>query len=126
MQLTGTPPGPPAPNASYTSTVFLAGMDEGSGGLDTRQNIIYRSLDGGQTWTSITTGPRFNPPGDGTCGYFAKMNPIWRHMGWGQPGVGPNGVVHYAYAAKGSDLDWRHRLHPLDRQRQHLVHIRSC
>jgi hypothetical protein len=102
VQLTGTPPGPPAPNASYTSTVFLATMDEGNGGLDTRQNIIYRSLDGGQTWTSSTTGPRFNPPGDGTCGYFAKMNPIWRHMGWGQPGVGPNGVVHYAYAQKGA------------------------
>ena len=30
------------------------------------------------------------------------MNPIIRHMGWGQPAVGPNGVVHYAYAGKGS------------------------
>src|SRR5262249_43241952 len=27
--------------------------------------------------------------------------PIWRHMGWGEPGVGPNGVVHYAYAGAG-------------------------
>ena len=32
---------------------------------------------------------------------FAMMNPIWRTQGWGQPGVGPNGVVHYAYAAQG-------------------------
>jgi hypothetical protein len=104
VQLTGTPPGPPAPNASYFSTVFLAGMDEGTGGLGTRQNIMYRSIDGGNTWTSIIMGPRFNPPGDGLCSsesFFAKMNPIWRTQGWGQPGVGPNGVVHYAYAAQG-------------------------
>jgi len=102
VQLTGTPPGPPPPIARYFSTVFIAGMDEGGGGLNTRQNIIYRSLDGGNTWTSTVTGPRFNPPGDGTCGYFAKMNPIWRHMGWGEPGVGPGGIVHYAYAGQGS------------------------
>jgi len=105
VQLTGTPPGPPAANAGYISTVFLAGMDEGSGGLGTRQNIMYRSSDGGNTWTSITMGPRFNPPGDGLCStgsFFAKMNPIWRYQGWGQPGVGPNGVVHYAYAGQGA------------------------
>jgi hypothetical protein len=102
VQLTGTVPGPPAPTASYTSTVFLAGMDEGGGGLSSRQNLMYRSTDGGATWTAITVGSRFSPPGDGTCGYFAKMNPIWRHMGWGQPGVGPNNTVHYAYATKGS------------------------
>jgi len=101
VQLTGTPPGQPPANAAYTSTVFVAAMDEGGGGLSTRQNVMYKSTDGGSTFTPIIMGPRFNPPGDGTCGYFALMNPIWRHMGWGQPGVGPNGVVHYAYAAKG-------------------------
>lgn len=104
VQVTGTPPGPPAPNATYTSTVFLAGMDEGGGGLSTRQNLMYRSTDGGVTWSSTTVGSRFNPPGDSLCAsnnYFAKINPIWRHMGWGEPGVGPNGVVHYAYAQKG-------------------------
>jgi len=104
VQVTGTPPGPPAPNASYTSTVFVAGMDEGGGGFSTRQNIMYRSTDGGATFTSVNVGARFSPPGDGVCAsnsYFAKMNPIWRHMGWGQPAVGPNGVVHYDYAAKG-------------------------
>ena len=36
--------------------------------------------------------------------FFAKMNPIWRHQGWGQPGVGPNGVVHYGYTGKGFAL----------------------
>ncbi len=105
VQLTGTLPGPPPPNAGYSSAVFLAGMDEGSGGLGTRQNIMYRSTDGGNTWTAIIMGPRFNPPGDGLCStgsFFAKINPIWRTQGWGQPGVGPDGVVHYAYAAQGA------------------------
>ncbi len=100
VQITGTPPAP-VRNATYISPVYVAAMDEGSGGLSTRQNHMFSSTDGGVTWTNITMGPRFNPPGDGTCGYFAKMNPIWRHMGWGEPGVGPNGVVHYAYAQKG-------------------------
>ena len=70
-------------------------MDEGGGGNATRQNIIYRSLDGGVTWTCTTMGPRFNAVGDGTCpsnSYFAKVNPILRHMGWGEPGVGPKDV----------------------------------
>jgi hypothetical protein len=30
--------------------------------------------------------------------YTTPVNGYWRHMGWGQPGVGPNNVVHYAYA----------------------------
>jgi hypothetical protein len=105
VQLTGTPPGPPAPNASYTSTVFLAAMNEGGGGLNQRQNIMFRSTDGGVSWTQITVGQPFNPPGDGLCStgsFFAKMNPTWRYQGWGQPGVGPNGVVHYAYAGQGA------------------------
>jgi len=103
VQITGTPPGPPAPNAGYTSSVFIAGMDEGGGGFATRQNIMYRSNDGGNTWTSVVMGARFNPPGDALCNsYFVQMNPIWRHMGWGEPGVGPNQVVHYAYATKGA------------------------
>ena len=40
-------------------------------------------------------GPRFNPVGDQSCGYFYQVNPIIRHMGWGEPAVGPGGVVHY-------------------------------
>jgi len=104
VQVTGTPPGPPPVNARFNSTVFIAAMDEGGGGLSTRQNLMYRSVDGGVTWTSVIMGPRFNPVGDGVCSsnnYFAEVNPIWRHMGWGEPGVGPNGVVHYAYAGQG-------------------------
>jgi Neuraminidase (sialidase) len=85
--------------------VFVAAMNEEGGGLTTRQNVMYRSTDGGTTWTSVTMGGVFSAVGDGVCAsnsYFAKINPIWRHMGWGEPGVGPNQVVHYVYAAKGA------------------------
>jgi hypothetical protein len=104
VQVTGALPGPPPATAGYTSTVFVAAMDEGGGGLTTRQNIMYRSTDGGATFTSVTMGARFNAVGDSVCpsnSYFARVNPIWRHMGWGEPGVGPNGVVHYVYAGQG-------------------------
>jgi hypothetical protein len=104
VQITGTPPGPPPPNAGFTSTVFVVGMDEGAGGLNTRQNILFRSTNAGVTWTSTAMGERFNAAGDSVCPsnhYFAIVNPIWRHQGWGEPAVGPGGVVHYAYAGAG-------------------------
>ena len=94
VQLTGTPPGVPSTTGGGTPAVFVASMDEGGGGLATRQNIMYRSTDGGTTWTSVTLGARFNPVGDSTCpsnSYFARINPIWRHMGWGEPAAGPRG-----------------------------------
>ena len=93
IQATGSPSG--------DGTVFVAGMDEGGGGLNNRTNLIYRSSDGGNSWTEIVMGDPFAPPGETGCGYFARISPIWRHMGWGQPAVGPNGVVHYAYAGRG-------------------------
>lgn len=95
VQLTGSPD---------NGTVFVAAMDEGGGGFNTRQNVMFQSGDGGVTWTSVLMGARFAPPGDSACPgnpYFARITPIWRHMGWGQPGVGPAGVVHYVYAGKG-------------------------
>jgi len=92
VQITGSP---------TDGTVFIAGMDEGGCAFNNRTNLMYRSLDGGNNWTRIVMGPPFAPPGDSVCGYFTKMDPIWRYMGWGQPGVGPNGVVHYAYAGRG-------------------------
>ncbi len=95
VQLTGSP-GP-------DGTMFVAGMNEGGGGFNNRTNLMYRSSDGGDTWTEITMGDPFAPPGDSLCSnpFFARIFPIWRHQGWGHPGVGSDGVVHYAYAGKG-------------------------
>ena len=82
-----------------TGDVYIAGMNEGGGGLTTRSNLMFRSTDGGNTWTNTYSGPTFNGPGRGASGYFATMfnNPAyWRHMGWGEPAA-LNGVVHYVY-----------------------------
>ena len=106
VQVTGSPRG--AKLVGKNSAVFVASMDEGGGANNTRQNVMYRSLDGGVTWTSTIMGPRFNPPGDAGCAsnsYFWQVNPIIRHMGWGQPAVGPKGVVHYVYAGQGTNGD---------------------
>jgi hypothetical protein len=85
-----------------TGHVYIAGMNEGGGGLTTRSNLIFRSTNGGNSWTKTYTGPTFNGPGRGASGYFATMynNPAyWRHMGWGEPAA-LNHVVHYVYAAR--------------------------
>jgi hypothetical protein len=99
IQLTGSP--------DDGGTVFIFGMNEGGGGISNRINWAYRSLDGGQNWTAIQMGAPFAPPGQALCGYFAAIpsspGPVWRHMGWGQPAVGPGGVVHYDYAARGTN-----------------------
>lgn len=107
VQITGAQVSPTANRGALKgyNSVFIASMDEGSGGLSTRQNVMWRSDNGGASWTQIIMGPRFAAVGDGTCGYFAKINPIWRHMGWGEPAVGPNNVVHYVYAAHGQGSD---------------------
>jgi hypothetical protein len=66
---------------------------------------MWRSTDGGTSWTSTTMGPRFAAVGDSTCGYLAKVNSIIRHMGWGEPAVGPNQIVHYVFAGAGTGGD---------------------
>src|SRR5437762_9598168 len=84
-----------------TGNVYVAGMNEGGGGLTTRSNLIYRSTDGGNTWTNTYTGPAFQGPHRTNSGYFATMydNPAyWRHMGWGEPAAF-NHVVSLVYAA---------------------------
>jgi hypothetical protein len=103
VQVTGSPRG--AKPVGKNSTVFIASMDEGGGGNATRQNLMFRSTNGGKTWTQVTMGPRYNPVGDTSCGYFYQVNPIIRHMGWGEPAVGPKGVVHYVYAGAGTHGD---------------------
>jgi hypothetical protein len=92
-----------------TGTVYVAGMNEMGGGLTNRQNLFYKSTDGGNTWTKTYTGPTFAGPGSTTCAsnsYFACMfsgPSFWRHMGWGQPAV-LNGIVSYVYDSRsGSD-----------------------
>jgi hypothetical protein len=93
-----------------TGDLYVAAMNEGGGGLTgPRSNLIYRSTDGGSTWTHTYTGPTFLGPGTGTCTtgnpYFATMfGSYWRHMGWGEPAA-INHVVHYVYAQHGSGSD---------------------
>ena len=85
-----------------TGDVYIAGMDEMGGGLTNRANKIYRSTDGGNTWTNTYTGPTFPGPGRSSSGFFATMysSPAyWRHQGWGQPAAF-NGVVSYVYDAR--------------------------
>src|SRR4030095_4348712 len=51
VQITGDP---------VTGDVYIAGMDEGGGGFPHNDiNKIYRSTDGGKTWTNTYTGPSF-------------------------------------------------------------------
>src|SRR5215472_5543506 len=95
-----------------TGDVYVAGMDENSGsgcssGCGTnRNNKIFRSTDGGNTFTNTYTGPSFIGPCRSNSGYFCTMysSPAyWRHMGWGQPAAF-NHVVSYVYSAQsGSD-----------------------
>jgi hypothetical protein len=99
VQLTGSP--------GSDGTVFSVGQNESGGGVGNtgQQNYMYRSTDGGVTWTSTTMGPTFTIAGSQSCGYFPAIPPIWRQTGWGQPAVGPGGVVHYVYAAHGTGSD---------------------
>jgi hypothetical protein len=100
VQITGSP--------GTDGTVFIASMDEGGGGASNRTNIVYRSTNGGVSWSTVYTGSPFAPPGSGLCAgstYFYMVPPIWRHMGWGQPAVGPANTVHYVYAQHGTSSD---------------------
>src|SRR5947207_1377785 len=85
-----------------TGDVYIAAMNENGGnGNFSRNNLIYRSTDGGNTWTNTYTGPTFQGAHRSNSGYFATMynNPAyWRHMGWGEPAA-YNHVVSLVYAA---------------------------
>src|SRR5438876_4307860 len=86
-----------------TGDVYIAGMDEGGGGFPhNNSNLVFRSTDGGNTWSNTYTGPSFPGPGVTAVGYFATMyaSPAyWRHEGWGEPAA-YNHVVSYVYAAR--------------------------
>src|SRR5207237_8716681 len=69
--------------------VYVAAINEGGGGFAMRQNVMYRSTDGGGTWSSSNPGPAFQPPGRAICisepyyvGQFNNPPTIWRHTGW--------------------------------------------
>jgi hypothetical protein len=92
-----------------TGDVYIAGMDEGGGGFPHNDtNLIFKSTDGGNTWTNTYTGPIFPGPGVGFVGYFAVMfsdgGGYWRHEGWGEPAA-YDGVVHLVYAQHGTGSD---------------------
>src|SRR5262245_30058321 len=89
--------------------VYVAGMDEGGGGFpDNDTNLIFKSTDGGNTWSNTYTGPQFPGPGVTSVGYFACMFPdlggYWRHEGWGEPAAFGNNV-HLVYAQHGAGSD---------------------
>ena len=56
MQITG--------DMSGNGTIYIAGMDEGGGGFPHNDtNHIFKSTDGGATWTNTYTGTAFPGPG---------------------------------------------------------------
>ena len=92
-----------------TGDVYIAGMNEGGGGFPHNDsNLIFRSTDGGNSWTNTYTGPSFPGPGVIASGYFACMfsdgGGYWRHEGWGEPAA-YNHIVHLVYAQKGASSD---------------------
>jgi hypothetical protein len=92
-----------------TGDVYIAGMDEGGGGFPHKDtNLIFKSTDGGNTWTNTYTGPQFPGPGVTFVGYFACMfldgGGYWRYEGWGQPAAF-NGIVHLVYTQHGAGSD---------------------
>jgi hypothetical protein len=94
---------------SGNGTIYIAGMNENGGfGNLARNNLIYKSTDGGATWANTYTGPTFNGAGVTSVGYFECMfldnGGYWRHMSWGEPGA-YNGIVHLVYSQQGASGD---------------------
>jgi hypothetical protein len=99
-----------------TGDVYIAGLDEGGGGFPHNDaNNLFKSTDGGATWTHSYTGPSFPGPGVVACDinpYFSCMFPdvsggftgYWRYEGIGQPAA-HNGLVHLTYCQHGTGSD---------------------
>src|SRR6266567_2837685 len=92
--------------------LYIAGMDEGGGGFPHNDtNLMFKSTDGGATWTNTYTGPPFPGPGLLACSVnpyftcmFADGGGYFRHEGWGEPAV-HNGSVHLVYSQHGAGAD---------------------
>ena len=88
-------------------SVFIAAMAPSigvSGSRVKRGNYMFRSTNGGVSWQRLTlSAPDFIAPGQSLCLELPEedqpfgISQIWPFEGYGQPGVGPNGVVHYVY-----------------------------
>src|SRR5437899_9395017 len=92
-----------------SGAIYVAGMDEGGGGFPHNDtNLIFKSTDGGSTWSNTYTGTPFPGPGVCSSGYFAGMfttnGCYWRHEGWGEPAA-LNNIVHLVYAQHGAGSD---------------------
>jgi hypothetical protein len=92
------------PNGS----VLAFALAENNGGFNPRQNFVFRSTDGGGSFSSaIAMGATFAAPGDALTAnpYFPKINPIWRYTGYGDGAAAANGVVVYSYTVHGAGSD---------------------
>src|SRR4029077_3473205 len=94
---------------SGNGTIYLAGMDEGGGGFPHNDmTLVFKSTDGGVTFTNTYTGPAFPGPGVCSFGYFAGIfstnGCYWRHEGWGEPAAF-NNVVSLVYDQHGTGSD---------------------
>jgi hypothetical protein len=92
-----------------SGAIYVAGMDEGGGGFPHQDtNLIFKSTDGGSTWSNTYTGTPFPGPGVTAVGYFAQIfnanGGYWRHEGWGQPAA-INNFVHLVYDQHGTGSD---------------------
>jgi hypothetical protein len=85
-------------------TVLSFALNEGGGGFNPRQNFVFRSTNGGASFSAaISMGAAFPAPGDvlsSSNPYFPKINPIWRYTGYGDGAAGANGVVVYTYTQR--------------------------
>ena len=99
-----------------TGDVYVAAMNDSAGGIGNRANKIYRSTDGGNTWTNTYTGPTFSAAGRSNCGFACMYNNYWRVPEWGQPAAYDH-VVSLVYAARNTSprRPRRRLLHPLHR-----------
>lgn len=70
-------------------------------------DYIFRSTDGGTTWSQATqVGSARNTAGERPiCGSGYGVRPNWLLIGAAQLGVGPDGVVHLVYEAPGQGTD---------------------